>query len=94
LDSLKAQLRLNRLLNPDYKGDDDETIYTDNERRDLPFKNDRISCHKALRINYTTYDMRREQDSVNPRTHANVMLLSHSDDESAHPSILIMPLTL
>lgn len=37
-----------------------------------------------MRINYTTYDMRRDQDTVNPRTHADVMLLAHEDD-AAHP---------
>ena len=32
-----------------------------------------------------TYDMRREQDSLNPCTHANIMVLSPEDDPSAHP---------
>jgi hypothetical protein len=41
--------------------------------------------HHVLRINYTSYDLRREQDSLNPRTHADVMVLSHEDDECAHP---------
>lgn len=39
-----------------------------------------------IRVNFTTYDLRREQDSLNPRTHADVMVLSHEDDESnSHP---------
>ena len=29
--------------------------------------------------------MRREQDSLNPRTHANVMMLSHDEDSDRHP---------
>ena len=29
--------------------------------------------------------MRREQDSLNPRTHANIMVLSPEDDPSTHP---------
>ena len=29
--------------------------------------------------------MRREQDSLNPRTHANVMVLSQEDHPDAHP---------
>ncbi|TBU42748.1 hypothetical protein BD309DRAFT_865692, partial [Dichomitus squalens] len=36
----------------------------------------RLYRHKTIRINHTTYDMRREQDTINPRTHADVMLLS------------------
>jgi hypothetical protein len=38
-----------------------------------------------MRVNYTTYDMRREQDSLNPRTHANVMVLSQENEPDAHP---------
>ncbi len=36
-----------------------------------------------MRRNYTTYDMRRDQDSINPRTHPDVVLPDDSD--AAHP---------
>jgi hypothetical protein len=36
-------------------------------------------------MNYTTYDLRREQDSINPRTHADIMVLAHEEDASWHP---------
>jgi len=39
----------------------------------------------VLRVTYTMYDMRRDQDSLNPRTHANIMVLSPETDPSAHP---------
>ena len=29
-----------------------------------------------MRINYTTYDGRRDQDSINPDNHADVMMLA------------------
>lgn len=38
-----------------------------------------------LRVNYTTYDVRRDQDSMNPRTHCDVMVLSPDTDPEAHP---------
>ncbi|KAG6830763.1 hypothetical protein H0H92_014844 [Tricholoma furcatifolium] len=39
--------------------------------------NDTMYHHKIMRVNYTTYDMRRAQDSFNPGTsHRDVMLLS------------------
>jgi hypothetical protein len=38
--------------------------------------NNIIYVHKALRINFTTYDNRRDQDTINPRTHSDVMMLS------------------
>jgi hypothetical protein len=37
-------------------------------------------AHKILRINYTSYDLRRCQDSINPRTHADIMVLSPDAD--------------
>lgn len=36
-------------------------------------------------MNYTTYDLRRCQDTLNPRTRPNIMVLSHEDDDDAHP---------
>lgn len=42
--------------------------------------NNRIYWHQVLRVNYTTYDRRRAQDSVNPRTHPDVLLLAPSSD--------------
>ena len=35
-----------------------------------------------MAINYTTYDGRRESETLNPRTHADIMTLSHGD---THP---------
>lgn len=56
------------------------------------FKSDRIYAHRLIRFNYTTYDVRRAQDVVNPRTsHCNVMLLrrpagdSMEDATTPHP---------
>lgn len=72
---------LGRILEREYQGDD--TPFTDEERATLKFVNNRLYLHKVLRINYTSYDMKREQDSLNPRTHANIMMLSHDDDR--HP---------
>jgi hypothetical protein len=43
----------------------------------------RIYRHKVLRINYTTYNVRRAQDSLNPRTHSDIMVLSRDDND--HP---------
>ncbi|THU87920.1 hypothetical protein K435DRAFT_680849, partial [Dendrothele bispora CBS 962.96] len=49
----------------------------------LVFENNRIYRHKVVRINYTTYDLRRDQDSVNPRTHPDIIVLS--PENSPHP---------
>jgi hypothetical protein len=73
---------LARVLKRDYDGD--ETPFSEEDRASLKFARHQVYQHKVLRINYTTYDMRREQDSLNPRTHANIMVLAH-DDSEGHP---------
>ena len=56
------------------------------QRNKISFVQNRIYRHKVLRINYTTYDLRRAQDALNPRTHADIMVLAHEDDaEHPHP---------
>lgn len=68
-----------------YNGDEDE--YGTQERLGVQIQNDRLYKHKILRVNYTTYDLRRDQDSINPRNHADIMVLAHEDEDSAntHP---------
>jgi hypothetical protein len=54
----------------------------------LLFKGDRIYRHNLGRFNYTTYDVRRSQDVINPgTTHRDIMVLASnpdSDSESNH----------
>ncbi|PBL04025.1 hypothetical protein ARMGADRAFT_910458, partial [Armillaria gallica] len=48
--------------------------------------NDRIFCHKILHINYTTYDVHWNQDSINPRTRSDVIILANeTDTDCIHP---------
>ncbi|OJA12492.1 hypothetical protein AZE42_08787 [Rhizopogon vesiculosus] len=42
-------------------------------RNSVVIINNRIYRHKVLRVNYTTDDLRRAQDSLNPRTQADIM---------------------
>ena len=58
--------------------------FTPSQLTHVLFKGNKIYRHRLLRINYTTYDLQREFDSINPRTdHRDIMLLSNSDDH--HP---------
>jgi len=61
--------------------------FTDQDRRQLVIYNNRIFCHKTLRINFTTYDCRRDQDVINTSTRSDVMVLADqdADPESIHP---------
>lgn len=48
------------------------------------FKGERMYSHKTVQFNYTTYDIRRAQDTVNPGTsHCNVLLLSEEMSHTA-----------
>jgi hypothetical protein len=63
----------------------DNNILPSNQMDDNPnsvlFRQDRIYHHNIFRINYTTYDVRRAQDVVNPGTSRhNIMVLAGSND--------------
>lgn len=84
IPQLKDHL-LGRILGLEFDGGDRE--FTQGERNGIVFVGNRLYRHKVLRVNYTTYDNRREQDSINPRTHADVMVLSQEEQgtEGWHP---------
>jgi hypothetical protein len=64
LPRLKNHL-LSRLLCHSYDGD--ELDFSPSDRRNVILVKNTIYRHKVLRVNYTTYDLRRAQDSLNPR---------------------------
>ncbi|KAE9389208.1 hypothetical protein BT96DRAFT_1025149 [Gymnopus androsaceus JB14] len=70
LDKLKDHV-LRQLLDVD-----DPTNFTPADRSAVLFENNQLYRHKVVRINYTTYDLRRDQDSINPRTHPHIITLS------------------
>lgn len=78
MPKLKGHL-LSRLLGLPYDGD--ETKFTPQDLLDVTIVRDRVYTHKVMRVNYTTYDVQRDQDSINPRTHSDIMLLSREEEE-------------
>ncbi|KAI0716914.1 hypothetical protein C8Q76DRAFT_420457 [Earliella scabrosa] len=76
---------LARLSGKVYEGEEPECSVA--ERSSLRILANRIYHHRTLRVNYTTYDMRRSQDVIKPSSHPDVMVLSHEDgaDENTHP---------
>lgn len=74
---------LSRLLSRD--GDD---TFTSTELQGLRMKHDKVYWHKTLCVNYTTYDLRRMQDSLNTGAHSDIILLAPDDDSNTgHPYI-------
>ena len=74
---------LGRLRGQPYDGD--QELYSDQDRMSVHIVDNKIYSSQLLRVNYTTYDIHRDQDSVNPCTHPDVMVLSRKDDPQAHP---------
>ncbi|THH19110.1 hypothetical protein EW146_g1980 [Bondarzewia mesenterica] len=74
---------LARLLGKQFDGD--EHMFSDEDRNCISFVHNRIYRHKVLCINYMSYDMRRCQDSINPRTYADIIVLSHEDNDDGEP---------
>ncbi|KAF9474973.1 hypothetical protein BDN70DRAFT_814828 [Pholiota conissans] len=77
---------LGRILGREFDGDTDEG-FTHEDRNAVRFRNSTMFRHLTARINYTTYDIRRDYDTINPRTHPFVMVASPEikSDPSAHP---------
>ena len=84
VSKLKNHL-LSRLHQYDYDGD--ERQFTALERNNLRFVNNlnTITESKIFRVNYTSYDIRRQQDFMRPGSGCTVMMLSKEDGPNAHP---------
>jgi hypothetical protein len=76
---------LERFSDPNLATDD--CNYSDAERAQIIFRGERIYLHRNLRVNYTTYDVRRGQDSINTRNNPHIMTLVRKWDVSSdiHP---------
>ncbi|KAG2078318.1 hypothetical protein BDR04DRAFT_998991, partial [Suillus decipiens] len=72
-----------RLRGLDYSGDEEE--FSDEDRSQVILANNQLYEHSILRINYMTYDLHQEQDSINPQNHADIMMLLHENDDNRHP---------
>ncbi|KAJ7163736.1 hypothetical protein C8R46DRAFT_1221491 [Mycena filopes] len=82
IPKLKDHL-LSRLLARDFDGDEAE--YSEEQRDTIRIVHHQIFPVRTLRVNFTTYDMRRDQDTINPRSQSNVMVLSPETTPGAHP---------
>jgi hypothetical protein len=76
---------LSHLLGLEYDGD--ERDFTGVERNDVHFINNLNSVFqpKHFQINYTTYNVHRDQDTLRPGNGSTVMMLSRESSAGAHP---------
>ncbi|KAF5374151.1 hypothetical protein D9615_008829 [Tricholomella constricta] len=75
---------LGRLLSREFDGDSHED-FTDEDRNDIRITGNTLYSVHLLRVNYTTYDIRRASDTINPRTHKFIMVRSPETGPNAHP---------
>ncbi|KAI0357196.1 hypothetical protein OH77DRAFT_141434 [Trametes cingulata] len=69
--------RLDRTTDED---DPDDIIIPDDHHRAFHFEHERMYRHQTLRVNYTTYDVRRGQDIIHVATdHCHVMVRANED---------------
>jgi hypothetical protein len=65
------------LLGREYEGDMyGNSEFTDDEWNTVRIAGERIYHCKTIQINYTTYDIRRDVDTINTWTYPNVMVTS------------------
>lgn len=98
-----ADATRNQLLESlvDASTNDPDFLNTDgacNDAEQVYLHSDRIYEHNIVNINYTSYDVRRETDIVNPKTsRRDVMCLRQTDDDTrnaeGHPSTSNSPPT-
>jgi len=60
---------------------DSEEEFTQADRNSLRIDNHRLYIKKFIRINYTTDDLRRDQDTIGSRCQNDIMVLSGSDED-------------
>ncbi|KAH9021905.1 hypothetical protein EDB85DRAFT_1832831, partial [Lactarius pseudohatsudake] len=64
----------------------DEHDFTDLDRDTILIDCNRLYEHKTIRFRSTTYNVRRMEETANPRMHADIMVLSHEDRNDAKPA--------
>jgi hypothetical protein len=63
---------------------DEDHIFSNDDRDGLRIIGNQLNRHGTLRVNYTTYDMRRNQDSINPKTHPDILMLASETSNTTH----------
>ncbi|KXN86458.1 hypothetical protein AN958_10073 [Leucoagaricus sp. SymC.cos] len=77
---------LGRIMDRTFNGDMHED-FSDDDHNTIQFRDGKIFRHRTMRVNYTTYDIRRDYDILNPRSHPFCMVASPNmeTDPEAHP---------
>ena len=96
---LKALLRESRTVGSHSSPPSEDTRLFSNETQpdwdSIYFKSDWIYVHKLTRCQYTTYNVRRDQDVINPSMlHWDIVLLATTEDDQDHPFLYARVLSI
>ena len=83
IPKLKGHI-LGRLLNRTYKGDT-YGKFTSDKRNTVRITGECLYRCRTMRVNYTTYDVRCEEDVINPKTYPDIMVKSLETGPQAQP---------
>lgn len=75
----------NHVIGKFFKMRRDEYRFSDETRGGVQVENNTLYQHQTLRLNYMTYDLRREQDLVSLNGDRNVLTLSNETDDDGFP---------
>ncbi|CUA77217.1 CRISPR-associated endonuclease Cas9 [Streptococcus mutans UA159] [Rhizoctonia solani] len=75
---------LARILGGRYQN---EANHSDSALAQIRIQHDRIYSHQTLKINYTTYDIRRAQDLINPNTYKRFIIVPSEEDSHNNSEI-------
>jgi hypothetical protein len=75
---------LDRLVNPNDIGIRDVN-FTDKDRRTISFISGAMYSHATLRVDYTSYDIRRARDTLNPKFKHHFIMVRSGDNFPDHP---------
>lgn len=73
---------LARLSNQRYQ---DESTHGSDQLSQIDFQHERLYAHQTLKIHYTTYDVRRAQDIINPNTPKRFVLVASDEMVGSQP---------
>lgn len=75
---------LARRLGRSFDGDEHDD-FSDEDRNTVRIAGDRLFEVGTCRINYTTYDNRRDYNTINPKSHPDIMVLSQDENRETQP---------
>ncbi|KAH9033090.1 hypothetical protein EDB85DRAFT_1864649, partial [Lactarius pseudohatsudake] len=67
-----------------YSGD--EHNFTDKDHDEIIIEQNRLHVHRTIRFKSTTYDAQRMEETANPQSHGDIIVLAHEDNKEGQPA--------